>query len=133
MDATRSEDARQSGLKASVAAFGRHLFALLVTRVELAALELGEARDHLARVLLLGVLGLLLLCFALGGWTALVVALAWDALGWKILLLVALFYTLLAVIVLLSARAMLATDKLSLPATVAELRADRDALFRHDG
>ncbi len=132
MDPNQTEDPGKAGFTANLGALGRHLFALFVTRVELAALELGEARNHLGRVLLLGALGVLLLCFALGGWTALVVALAWDALGWKILLLVAAFYTVLAVIVLLSVRAMLATDKFMLPSTVAELRADRDALFRHE-
>lgn len=129
---SRTADPEKNGITGNLASLGRHLFALFVTRIELATLELGEARDHLARVLLVGAIGVLLLCFALGGWTALVVALAWDALGWKILLLVAAFYTLLAVIVLLAARSMLATDKLALPATVAELRSDRDALFRHE-
>lgn len=120
------------GFAAGLAALARNLFALFATRVELAVLELGEARDHLARVLLVGALGVLLACFALAGWTALVVALAWDALGWKILLLVAAFYTLLALGALIAARSMLATEKFTLPATMAELRSDRDALFRHE-
>lgn len=128
MERQQSEQA-EPGFVANVGTVARNLFALFVTRVELAALELGEARDHLAHLLLVGALGVLLLCFALAGWTALIVALAWEALGWKILLLVAAGYTLLAFIVLLIARSMLSGDKLSLPATMAELRNDRDALF----
>ncbi|HVL76155.1 MAG TPA: phage holin family protein [Noviherbaspirillum sp.] len=119
----------RAGLVAGLSAVARNLFALFVTRAELAALELGEARDHLAKLFLVGALGVLLVCFALAGWTALIVVLAWDALGWKILLLVAVVYTLLAGAALLAARSMLAQDKLGFPATMAELRNDREALF----
>ncbi|HEY4541923.1 MAG TPA: phage holin family protein, partial [Noviherbaspirillum sp.] len=100
--------APQAGFVANAGAFARNLFALLVTRVELAALELGEARDHLARLFVVGALGVLLVCFALVAWTALIVVLAWDALGWKVLLLVALAYSGAAVAALLRARRMLA-------------------------
>lgn len=117
------------GLVAGLAGIARNLFGLLVSRVELAALELGEVRDNFARLLLVGALGAILACFALGCWTALLVVLAWDALGWKILLLVAAAYTLLALGLLLYARAMLAHGKLSMTATMAELRKDRDALL----
>jgi uncharacterized membrane protein YqjE len=116
-------------LIAGLAGIARNVFGLLVSRVELAALELGEARDHLARLLLVGALGVVAILFALGSWTALVVVLAWDSLGWKILLLTASVYTVLAIGILLYARAMLSQDKLSMPATMAELRNDRDALL----
>jgi uncharacterized membrane protein YqjE len=127
---TPADDAGSGpGPIAGLAAVAKNAFALLVSRVELAALELGEARDNLARLLLAGALGMVALLFAAGFWTALVVVLAWDAMGWKILLLVAVVYTLLAIGILRYARAMLAQDKLSLPATMAELRNDRDALL----
>jgi uncharacterized membrane protein YqjE len=119
----------QPGLMADVGSLGRHLLALLVNRVELASLELGEVRDKLARLLLVGVLGLVALCFALACWTALIIVLAWDSLGWKILLIIAALYTALAAGVLLRARTMLQQEKLALPATLAELRGDRDALM----
>lgn len=79
--------------------------------------------------MLLGALGLVALWFAVAGWTALIVVLAWDAMGWKILLLVAAAYSALAAGILLRARVMLAQDKLSMPATMTELRKDRDALL----
>lgn len=127
-------DNQQSGAAppgpvAGLGGIAKSLFGLLVSRIELAAYELGEARDHFARLLLVGALGVLALWLGVACWTVLLVVLAWDALGWKILLLVAVFYTLLALAILYRARAMLEQDKLSLPATMAELRSDRDALM----
>lgn len=117
------------GLVAGVAGIARNAFGLLVSRIELAALELGDVRDNLARMLFIGALGIVAILFALGAWTTLVIILAWEAMGWKILLLVAIVYTLLAVGILRHARAYLEQDKLSLNATMAELRKDRDALL----
>lgn len=116
-------------LIAGLAGIARNAFGLLANRIELAALELGEARDHVARLLLVGAIGVVAVVFALGCWTALVVVLAWESLGWKILLLAACAYTLLAIGILIYAHAMLGQDKLSMPATMAELRNDRDALL----
>ena len=48
---------------------------------------------------------------------------------WKILLLMAALYSLLALALLFQLRSLLTRDKLSLPATMAELRKDRDALL----
>lgn len=126
---TSQADTAQLGLVAGLGSVAKNLFGLLVSRIELAACELGEARDNLARLLLIGALGVLALWLGAACWTALVVVLAWDALGWKILLLVAIFYTLLALAILRRARSMLEQDKLSMPATLAELRGDRDALL----
>lgn len=117
------------GLVAGLAGIARNAFGLLVSRIELAALELGEVRDNLARLLFIGALGIVAILFALGSWTALLVVLAWDSMGWKILLLVAVVYTLLAIGILRYARKYLEQDKLSLNSTMAELRKDRDALL----
>ena len=117
------------GLVAGLAGIARNIVGLLVSRIELAALELGEVRDNLARLLFIGALGIVAVVFALGCWTALIVVLAWDAMGWKILLVVAVVYTLLAIGILRHARRTLADDKLAMPATMAELRKDRDALM----
>ena len=117
------------GLVAGLAGIARNMFGLLVSRIELAALELGEVRDNLARLLFIGALGIVAILFALGCWTALIVVLAWESMGWKILLIVAVVYTLLAIGILRHARSFLAQDKLAMPATMAELRKDRDALM----
>lgn len=125
-DAGRQE---KPGLIAGVAGVAKNMFGLFVSRIELAALELGEVRDNLAHLLFVGALGIVAIVFALGCWTALLVVLAWDAMGWKILLLVAVVYTLLAVGILRYARAFLVQDRIAMPATMAELRKDRDALM----
>ncbi|GAB3542835.1 hypothetical protein GCM10027343_15430 [Noviherbaspirillum agri] len=117
------------GLIAGLAGVAKNLLGLVMNRIELAALELGEVRDNAAKLLLIGALGVVAVCFALGCWTVLLVVLTWEALGWKILLLVAAFYSVLAIGILLYARSMLTQDKLSLTATMAELRKDRDALL----
>jgi len=117
------------GLVAGLAGIAKNGFGLLVSRIELAALEMGEVRDNLARFLFVGALGMIAVLFALGCWTALVVVLAWESMGWKILLAVAIFYSLAALAILRYAQAMLGGDKLSMPATLAELRNDRDALL----
>lgn len=130
MDGRQAESGAASpGLIAGLGGLAKNMFGLLVSRIELAAFELGEMRDNLAKLLLVGALGIVALLFAVGCWTALVVVLAWEAMGWKILLLIAVLYTLAALGILLYARAMLAQDKLAMPATLAELRNDRDALL----
>lgn len=133
MDSTQGRDdsAQQAspGLVAGLGGLARSLFALLVSRIELAALELGEVRDNLARFLLVGALGVIALWFAVACWTAVVIVLAWDAMGWKILALVAAVYSVLAIAILRHARGMVAGNRLSMPATMAELRSDRDALL----
>lgn len=117
------------GLIAGLGSLARNLFGLLLSRVELASLELGEVRDNLMKLLFVGALAIVAIVFALGCWTALAVVLGWESMGWKILLLIAAVYTLLALGILLYARAILRSDKLSMPATMAELRRDRDALL----
>jgi len=128
-DAAANPDFERPGFIAGLGGLVRSVLALLVSRAELAALELGEVRDNLARLLFVGALGIIAIIFALGCWTALLVIMAWDAMGWKILLLVATVYTVLAIGILRYAAAMLRGDKLSMPATMAELRNDRDALL----
>lgn len=122
-------DDHHPGLIAGTAALIKNSIGLLLSRVELAAIELGELRDNLARLLMIAALGIVILLFAVGSWTALIVALAWETLGWKILLLVALLYSAGAVALLVYVRGMITRKVLALPASMAELRKDRDALF----
>ncbi len=117
------------GVFAAVGAIAKNSIGLLISRIELGALELGEVRSALAKLLFVFALGIVALWFALAFWSGLVVVLAWDALGWKILLLIAAVFSVLAAGVLLYVRTLLASDRLSMPATMAELRKDRDALF----
>jgi uncharacterized membrane protein YqjE len=117
------------GLIGGLAGLARNAFGLLVSRVELAALELSEVRNHVLE--LLAVFGLAFICvlFALGYGTALIVALAWETLGWKILLLLFLVFLAATVVLLVKARLLLDQGKLAFPATMNELKHDREMLL----
>ena len=123
------DDPTRPGLMASVKPLADHALGLLLSRSALAALELAEARDALLRLLLLSACGLLAATFALVLWSALLIVLTWEAMGWTILLWLAAAYSLLAWLLLRQVRRLLGSAQLGLPATMAELRADRDALF----
>lgn len=120
---------QSTGLISGMAGLAKNMFALLVSRIELAALELGAIRANLARLLLISALGIVAVWFAIAYWTALVVVLAWETWGWKILLLIAAVFTLAAIGIFVYAKSILERGKLSMPATLAELRNDRDALL----
>src|SRR6476661_7881759 len=123
------ETSSGTGLVAGVGGLLKNLLGLLLSRIELASLELADMRANLVRLALLFGFAALAVWFALACWTALVVVLAWESWGWKILLLLAALFTLVAGGVLLWARTLLRQNALSMPATLAELRADRDALL----
>ncbi len=120
---------RPPGLFPAAAGMVSGVARLLGTRFSYALLELGDARDALLRVLLLGAAGLAAGALALVGLSALLVVLTWDALGWRILLILTLVYAFLAWLLLQRALRILAEGRVGLPVTAAELRKDRDALF----
>lgn len=108
------------------------LIGLVRARSSLAVLELADARDALLQVLFMGAAALLLSGFALACLSALVVALCWEALGWGILLVLFVVYAGVAVMLLQRARAIVASGRIGLPATLEELRKDREALAQGD-
>ncbi len=118
------------GLIAGIVGIAKNGFGLLVSRIELAALELAEVRGNFFRIVLVGALGVIAAWFAIAFWSVLIVVLSWPALGWKILLILAVAFTLLAIAVVLYARSTLRQGKLSMPATMAELCRDRDSLVQ---
>lgn len=107
----------------------RNLFGLCISRVELAALELSQVRTNLLKLLLAAAVGLFMALFAFAYWTALIVYLSWDALGWKILLILAAVFSVATIAVGRYVSRILRDGKLSIPATLAELGRDRDALL----
>jgi len=119
----------QPSLIAGLVGTGKNLFALVISRIELAALEFSEIGTHIVKLLLVFSLGILALLFALAFWSGLVVVLAWDALGWKILLILATLFTLVAIGIALYVRTLLSQGRIGLPETMNELRQDRDALL----
>lgn len=120
------------GLLSGLSSLVRNMFGLMMSRVELAALELAEIRIHLLKLAALAALGVIVAWFAVGYWTALIVYLSWPALGWKILLIVALVMTIVAGGILFYILSILKQGKLSMPATMEELRKDRDALLTEE-
>jgi len=123
------EKSASPGLLASLAAVGRNAVGLLLSRLELAALELSEVRNHL--LALVGVFALAVMAgwFALAYLSVTIAYLAWDSIGWKILPLLAGVFGVLAIGLLLYARSVVRSGKLSMPATMAELKSDRDMLM----
>ena len=116
-----------TGLAESLATLLKHGLGLVSNRLELASLEFAECRTALVKLGILIALGLVVSLFALGYWSVLLVALTWDYLGWKILLILASAFSLLAWILLRSARAIFRQGKFSMPATMTELRKDGQA------
>jgi uncharacterized membrane protein YqjE len=128
-DSSADNPRQPPGLIASAATLAASLGALLGTRAAYALLELGDARDALLRVLLLGAAALGAAALAFVGLSVLLVVVFWEALGWGILLILSLAYGVLAWMLLQRARRILAEGRIGLPVTLAELRKDRDALF----
>jgi uncharacterized membrane protein YqjE len=119
----------RSGLIGGITGLIKSTYGLLMGRVEIAAIELAEMRTNLLKLFVVFSLGVVAVWFAIAYWTALLVYLSWDELGWKILMLIALFFTVVAVGVFLYIRSHIAKGVLAMPITMEELRNDRDALL----
>lgn len=117
------------GLIASLGALSRNAFGLILTRVELAAAELADVRNHVLRLVAVFALAVMACWFAVAYGTATIVYLAWDALGWKILLVMTAVFGFVTLGLVWYALAMIRQGKLSMPATMAELKSDRDMLL----
>ncbi|MCC2963188.1 phage holin family protein [Massilia sp. IC2-278] len=117
------------GLMGGISGLAKNLFGLIVSRVELAALELSEVRNHAIELLAIFAGAILAVWFALAYGTATIVALAWDAMGWKILLVLFLVFLVITAVLVMRGMAMLKQGKLAFPETMNELRNDRDALL----
>lgn len=120
---------RPPGLIASLGNITRNSIGLVLTRLELAALELSQVRNHLLQLVLVFALAVVAGCFALAYGTVTIAYLAWDSLGWKILPIITGVFLLVAIGLVLYARGMIRSGKLSMPATMAELKSDRDMLL----
>jgi uncharacterized membrane protein YqjE len=117
------------GLVAGIAAMGTNFLGLFLSRIELAALELAQARSALFRMVVVGALGLLAMWFAIACGVMLIVALAWPFIGWGILLILAVLFLVGAIIAFQHLQRAIASGDLGMPATMNELRKDRDVLL----
>jgi uncharacterized membrane protein YqjE len=123
------EETRPPGLIASLGLVTRNALGLLLSRLELAALELSEVRNHLLQLVLVFALAIAVGSLALIYATVTIVWLAWAVIGWLILPIITGVFLLIAIGLVLYARGLIRSGKLSLPATMAELKSDRDMLL----
>ncbi|MGZ8288738.1 MAG: phage holin family protein [Telluria sp.] len=117
------------GLIGGLTGLAKNVFGLVVSRLELAALELTEVRDHALELAAIFAMAIICSLFAIAYGTAMIVALSWEALGWKILLIMFLVFIAIAAILVFKGKAMLRQGKLAFPETMNELRNDRDMLL----
>ena len=116
------------GILQSLRRLASTALALVITRGELAAVELAEARGQIARWTLAGLLGAVLLLAALVTISLLVAAVFWESYRWQAIGALALAYAFAgAWLVLKVMREVRAAPPL-LSATLAELARDRAAL-----
>jgi uncharacterized membrane protein YqjE len=92
-------------------------------------LELSELRNRLLKLALVFALAMVAVWFVIFSGTVLVLYLTWESVGWKVLLIMTLCFAMLAAGLLFYACFMAWRGKLSLPVTMAELKADHDMLL----
>jgi len=117
------------GLLGGITALAKNVVGLLVSRAELAALEMAEVRNHLIELVAIFAVAVMATWFALAYGTATIVALAWDEMGWKILLVMFIIFAVLTAVLVMKGISMLKQGKLAFPETMKELRNDRDMLL----
>jgi uncharacterized membrane protein YqjE len=117
------------GLMGALSGLAKNLAGLLVSRVELAAVELSEVRNHALELVAIFAGAALAIWFALAYGTATIVALAWESMGWKILLVMFIVFVVITAILVFKGMAMLKQGKLTLAETMKELKQDRDMLL----
>ena len=101
---------------------------MLQSRLELASLEAGEARDRLVFTLILALAAALLIGAAVAALSVWLAFAVWDRLGPGILALLAVVYVVAAAVVLLWLRARLRSEPALLADTLTELRHDARVL-----
>ena len=119
------------GLVGSVRALLAHALALFLTRGELAALELAEARDRAVRWLVLALVAAVLLLAALLTVSLWVATIFWDGPRVMAVSLLAVAYAVAGVVAIGILRREVAAAPPILSETRAELEKDRDALRGH--
>jgi len=117
------------GLMGGLTGLAKNLFGLVVSRVELAAIELSEVRNHLIELAALFAGAVLAVWFAIAYGSATIVALAWESMGWKILLIMFVVFVAITAFLVFRGMALLKQGKLAFPETMKELKNDREMLL----
>ena len=122
----------EPGLLEAVGSAGGSLIGLLQNRLELASLELDEARENLVLTLVAALAAALLLAGAVIALSAWIAVALWPVIGHAVLGWIALVYALAGIGVVAWLRRQLKRAPPFLGNTLAELRRDA-ALMRGDG
>ncbi len=122
----------EPGLLESVSRVGGSLIGLLQNRLELASLELDEARENLVLTLVAALAAALLLAGAVVALSAWVAFALWPLLGHAVLGWIALVYALAGIGIFTGLRRVLKRAPPLLGDTLAELKRDA-ALMRGNG
>lgn len=120
------------GLLEAVARVGSSLFGMLQNRLELASIEIGEARERLVFTIVVSFAALLLLGGAIVALSAWIAAALWPTIGPAVLGWIALVYGAAGGSLLWWLRSKLRADPPLLADTLAELRTDA-AMMRDEG
>jgi uncharacterized membrane protein YqjE len=115
---------RDPGLLDALGRVGRSLFGMLQNRLELASIEVAEARARLVLALVASLAGLLLLAGAVIALTAWAAVALWPTLGHAVLGWIALVYGAAGIGVLMWLRTRMRAAPPLLAETLAELQKD---------
>lgn len=116
------------GILQSLRRLASTALALVITRGELAAVELAEARGQMVRWAVAALLGAVLLLAALMSVSVLVAAVFWESYRWQAIGLLALAYGIAGTWLVLKVMREVRAAPPLLSATLAELARDRAAL-----
>jgi uncharacterized membrane protein YqjE len=116
------------GILQSLRRLASTALALVITRGELAAVELAEARERIARWAVAALLGAVLMLAALVSVSLLVAAVFWESYRWQAIGALALAYAVAGTWLLLKVMREVRAAPPLLSATLAELARDREAL-----
>ena len=134
MSEQSTQSSEQASAEQSLGTTARELIqsilGLISSRLSLAVLELSEARDAALLVIALALGAFMAVSFAVIALSALIVVLTWDALGWRIVLILTLVYAGITAVLIQQIRRIIRAGRLGLPATVAELKQDSEVLLR---
>lgn len=128
-DARSASSRRTEGLIAAVRRLGASFFALVHTRIELAATELKRERVRVTRLLLFAVIAVFFLILGAITFTIFVIAIFWDTHRVLATGCLALLYLGIAVGVVLFAKREAARSARPFSASLAQLKKDREELL----
>ncbi|MBY4898180.1 phage holin family protein [Cupriavidus sp. AU9028] len=123
-----TDDTSPPKLFESLRTLGSSIVAMVLTRLELASVELSEEKSRLLRMALLALVGLVFFALALFALTGLIVLMFWDEYRVQALSALLVIYLLLGGGCLLAARKVLRDSPPLFEATLAEIDKDRESL-----